>query len=222
MGEATPGEATPREAPPGEATPSTAFGFHTLDALAERCGQYCWIEHRLFALTGMWAGAPCATGAAGSMESEIRVACSEISSWHAFVARQWRDRLPVRAGVDAGALVVPPPGGAGPALDLLEAQADLMGGLSGLAEQILPALLAAYDDHFAGAAPVSEAPVRAVLGLVRPRLQLEIEGTRGLLRRGARVGGEADGRAGQRGDLAASLQRVLGAESAIFPAAWAS
>lgn len=217
-----------------EAPPPTRFTFRTIGELAERCGQYCWIENRLFALTGTWASAPDAAGAAGAagaveaagsagaIEAEIRVVCSAMSSWHGFVAGQWWDRLPVRAGVDPAALVVPPPGPFAPALGLLEADADLMGALGGLAEQILPVLLGVYDEHLAGASPVSEAPVRALLGLVRPQLTLEIERGREVLRRGQRVGAEADAGVEKRADMAARLQRVLGAERAIFPAARAS
>jgi hypothetical protein len=208
-----------------EAPPPPKFVFRTIGDLAERCGQYCWIENRLFALTGMWASAPGAAGAAGAagaLEAEIRVACSAMSSWHGFVAGQWWDRLPVRAGVDPAALVVPPPGPFGPVFELLEADADLRGALGGLAEQILPALLGVYDEHLAGASPVSEAPVRALLGLIRPQLILEIERGREVLRQGPGAAAEADGGVEKRAEMAARLQRVLGAEKAIFPAARAS
>jgi len=186
-----------------ETAPLPGFVFRTIDELAQRCGQYCWIENRLFALTGMWAGTPMmagtptaaglpiAPGASAPIEAEMRVIASEMSSWHGFVAGQWRDRLPVRAGVDAEALVVAPPGPLGPALELLEAETDLTRALGGLTEQILPALLVAYDEHLAQASPVSEAPVCALLGLVRPRIQLEIEGGRELQLRGRGALGKA-------------------------------
>ena len=76
----------------------------------------------------------------------------------------------------------------------------------------------------AEASPVSEAPVRAVLDLVRPRLviEIEIEGARELL--GPAAGGDGDprGSAEKRAETGARLQRVLGAQSDIFPAARAS
>ncbi len=81
----------------------------------------------------------------------------------------------MRAGVDAGALVVPPAGPIGEALDLLAAEQDLLGAFGGLVGQVLPALLAAYDEDFVRVSAVSEAPVRALLDLVRPRLHQEIE-----------------------------------------------
>jgi len=208
--------------PVAEAPPRTAFDFRTIGALAERCGHYCWIENRLFALTGLWASTPGAPGARAAIEAEIRVVASEMSSWHGFVAGQWRERLPVRAGVDADALVVPPPGPLGPALDLLEAEADLTGAFCGLVEEILPALLAAYDEHLAHASPVSEAPVCALLGLVRPRIELEIERGRELLLRGRRAGGDEGGATRTGFDTSGRLQRVLGAERTIFPGARAS
>jgi hypothetical protein len=157
--------------------------FRSIGELAERCGHYCWLEHRLFALTGMWATAPTATG----IDAEFRVLSSEMSSWHGFVAGQWRDRLPVRAGVNADALIIPSPGPLPQALDLLEGDAGLSGAagaLDGLVEHILPALLEAYDEDFARTSVVCEAPVKALLGLIRPRAHLEIAQGRALLHRG--------------------------------------
>ena len=82
---------------------------------------------------------------------------------HALLAAQWHDRLPVRAGVDAEALVVPPPGPVDEALDLIASAPRLALVLGGLATQFLPWLREAYGRHLAQASPVSEAPVRAVL-----------------------------------------------------------
>jgi len=216
-----------------DSAPATPVAFRTIGQLAERCGQYCWLENRLFALTGMWASAPdgdgdgdSGEGVGRSIESEVRVFCSEASSWHGFMAGQWRDRLPVRAGVDAGALIVPAPGPVGEALELLGAETDVLGALGGLVGQILPALLAAYEEHLARASRVSEAPVRAVLGLAQPRAQLEIERGRELLRRGTSGSGEEGGPSGGGGkkaaDVAARLRQVWGVGSTIFPAARAS
>ena len=57
--------------------------FRTIGELAERCGHYCWVESRLFELTGSWASRP--AGAAG--DPELRVFFSEMSAWHAFAGR---------------------------------------------------------------------------------------------------------------------------------------
>jgi hypothetical protein len=93
----------------------------------------------------------------------------------------------VRAGVKADALIVPPPGPLPQALDLLEGDTDLsgtQGALAGLVEHILPALLESYDEDFAHTSVVCEAPVKALLGLIRPRAHLEIARGRALLHRG--------------------------------------
>jgi hypothetical protein len=181
----------------------TSAGFRTIGERAVRCGHYCWLESRLFALTGHWASAPLPDGVGAALDPEIRVRCSRISSWHGFLAGQWHDRLPVRAGVDAGALIVPPPGPAAEALDL-------------------PSLLAAYDDDFAHASPVSELPVLAVLELARARAPREIEEGRDLLGWGAAAGTEVGNAAQKVANLRGGLQQVLGANGSIFPAAWAS
>jgi hypothetical protein len=194
-----------------------AVEFRSIGDLAVRCGHYCWLESQLFALTGRWASAP-VMRAGNTVDPEIRVLCSQMSSWHGFMARQWLDRLPVRAGVDAGALVVPSPGGVGQAIELLGAEADVLVALGGLVEPFLPALLAAYDDDEARASPVSELPVLAVLELARHRAPREIEAGRNFLDRGAEAGAAAERAAG----LRARLQRMLGVNRGIFPAARAS
>ncbi len=173
-------------------------------------------------MTGRWASAPAEGAGAGppaARDDEVRVICSEMSSWHGFAAAAWQDRLPVRAGMDAGALVVPPACPIREALDLLAGEKELLGAFGGLVGQVLPALLAAYDEEFARASAVSEAPVRALLDLVRPGVHQQIERGLGLLA-GSGVTGAATG--GAAAGLASSLQRVLGSGSAIFPAARAS
>ncbi len=117
--------------------------FRSIDELAELCGHYCWVERRIFELTGSRASRP-GSGEPGAGDAEVRVALSEMSARHGFFAAQWRDRLPVRAGVDAGALIVAPPGPFGAALDLIESEPDLARVLGGLATQILPRLVERY------------------------------------------------------------------------------
>jgi hypothetical protein len=196
--------------------------FRTIAQLAERCGHYCWLEDRLFALTGQWASAPATdaagtTDAAGAAEAEVRVVCSEMSSWHGFAAAAWWDRLPVRAGVDAGALVVPPAGPITEALDLLAGENDVLCAFGGLVGQIMPALLVAYDGELVHASPVCEAPVRALLDLVRPRIHHEIERGAALLHQGGTGGSAPTDAVGGGVDAVHRLQRVLGAGSTIFP-----
>ncbi len=109
-----------------------------------------------------WPG----VGPAAGPGIRTRVFFSETAPRHGFFAAQWSDRLPVRAGIDAAALIVPPPGSAGEALAALDAEPILTARLSGLVTVVLPGLLAAYEDHRASASPVSERPVLAVLELI--------------------------------------------------------
>jgi hypothetical protein len=124
----------------------------------------------------------------------------------------------VRAGVDAAALVVPPAGEVDTALDLLASEPDPVLILSGLVEQILPRLLTSYADDLAQAPAVSEAPVRVVLAWATFSLAQELEEGAGLLRRAAPGRGAAEKGAAFR----AEIERALGEQLGILPAAWAS
>jgi hypothetical protein len=189
----------------GAATASPGLGsgvrpatFRSIGELAELCGRYCWIERRMFELTGSRASRPASAASAASEagDAEIRVVLSAMSAGHAFLAAQWRDRLPVRAGVDAEALIVPPPGRLPEALSLIEAEPRLALVLGGVATQVLPRLEDGYRQHLALASPVSEAPVRAVLEWAARSTAGEIRTARVLLQRvgpdgeGAPAGGE--------------------------------
>jgi hypothetical protein len=141
-----------------------------------------------------------------------------MSFRHAELAAQWADRLPVRAGVDAAALVVPPPGRAAEALELLRAESDPLARLGGLVEQFLPGLLAMYAVHLTRASRVAEAPVRAVLELAAFYGEQEVTAGPDLLRRSRpAVGGQVGG-VGAASPFAALFE----ADTAVFPAAWAS
>jgi hypothetical protein len=126
-----------------------------IDDLARRVGAYCWAEHRVFELAGRWAS--------GAGDPEIRVYFSAVSARHAAWSAQWRDRLPVRAGVDLAALVAGPGPAAAEATLLLEDQEHPLLQLGGLVDVVLPRLQSAYGTHLAVASPVSEGPVIAVL-----------------------------------------------------------
>ena len=149
----------------------------------------------------------------------MRVVLSEMSARHGFFAAQWRDRLPVRAGVDAGALIVAPPGPFGAALDLIESEPDLACVLGGLTTQILPRLVERYGRHLAQASPVSEAPVRAVL-----EWAVLSTGQREGARRAPAAPPRPRGRTGPRGRRisAASFKRLLEGATDSFPGARAS
>lgn len=196
---------------------SGAPTFRSIGELAELCGHYCWVERRVFELTGSRASRPEAgDGEAG--EAEIRVVLSEMSVRHGQFAAQWHDRLPVRAGVDAEALIVPPPGPVGEALDLIAAAPHLVLVLGGLATQFLPWLRDAYDRDLAQASPVSEAPVRALLEWGALSLGREIR-LAGLLLQRLAPDGEG---ARSVGSFGGRVKRLLGSVADTFPGARAS
>jgi hypothetical protein len=196
--------------------------FRTIDELAVRSGHYCWLEHQLFVCTGRWASAawpdePPTRGPA-AVEAEIRVHLSAMSSWHGFLAGQWRDRLPVRAGVDAAALVVAPSGPVAEAFDLLGAAPGLLAALGGLVDPVLPALGLAYEREATLLTPVSERPVMSLLDLARPGAAREMEAAGELWERAAPGGLEAQ----QVTDARRGLQRLFEGNGGVFPAASAS
>ena len=201
-----------RAAPSGVADGSGAPTFRSIGELAELCGHYCWVERRVFELTGSRASRP----EAG--EAEVRVVLSEMSARHGQFAAQWHDRLPVRAGVDAEALIVPPPGPVGEALDLIAAAPRLVLVLGGLATQFLPWLRDAYGRDLAQASPVSEAPVRALLGWCALSLGQEIR-LAGLLLQRLAPDGEG---ARSVESFGGRVKRLLGSAADTFPGARAS
>jgi hypothetical protein len=138
--------------------------WRTIGQLADLVGGYCWVEDRLFTLTGEWASD-------GSGEyPEITVFLATQSRLHGASAEAWRDRLPVRASVDRSALITPPVWDDIPVQTVLERLAeasDPLERLAGLTEVVLPLLvLGAYQRHADSATAVAEAPVRAVLEVV--------------------------------------------------------
>jgi hypothetical protein len=156
--------------------------FRTIGDLAARCGHYSWLESSLFALLGDRA---CGAGPdeGRPVVPEVRVVLSEMSARRALLAERWRDRLPVRAGVDAAALITPPPGPIAAAVGLLAEEPDPRLVLGGVVDQLLPRLLEAYRADLAQASPVSEGPVRAVLGCAIGATGSDIERGRSLLER---------------------------------------
>jgi hypothetical protein len=158
-----------------------------INQLAELVGRYCWLEHRLFVLTGTAASASAVVpGDPG--EAECRVWFAATSRRHGVLAAGWTEHLPVRAGVDREALVAPPPGALPGLLEDLAtaAAAEPARGLAGLVAGVLPALAATYGLHLEASSPVSEAPVmeglvearRVVLGEIRGGVAL-LEGLPG-------------------------------------------
>jgi hypothetical protein len=201
---------------------SGATSFRSIGDLAELCGHYCWVERRVFEVTGSRASRPAAgdpaTGDPEAGDAEVRVVLSQMSARHGLFAAQWHDRLPVRAGVDAEALIVPPPGPVGEALDLIAAAPRLVPVLGGLATQFLPWLRDAYGRDLAQASPVSEAPVRALLGWCALSLGQEIR-LAGLLLQRLAPDGEG---ARSVESFGGRVKRLLGSAADTFPGARAS
>lgn len=158
-----------------------AVAWRPIDDLARVVGHYSWIEHRIFEVAGAWSG-HAAPPAGGDREAEVRVWCAAVSRRHAEVARSWAERLPVRAGIDAAALVAAPPGPLAAAFDDLGALDDPIAGAAVLAGTVLGCLDALYARHLETAAPVSEGPVAEVLVAARCALAGERSGAQGLLR----------------------------------------
>ena len=151
-----------------------------IDELAGLIGAYCWVENRIFELSGAWA-----TGASGSpaggLPPALRVWCASLSRRHGLLAARWAERLPVRAGVDRSALVCAPPGPLVGAFHALAAAPDALVGAAAMVEAVLPCLQAVYEVHGQTATPVSEGSVLQVLAGAHRDLAAEISGGRILL-----------------------------------------
>lgn len=160
--------------PETEAATTTWRG---IDELAELVGGYCWVEKRIFEAAGAWA-----TGVGdGGLEPAIRVWCAGVSRRHGLLAARWAERLPVRAGVDRAALVVPPDGPLAEALDIVTSAPNAAVGVAGFIETVLPRLQAVYEAHRQTPNPVSEASILEVLSGAHRDLADEISGGRALL-----------------------------------------
>jgi hypothetical protein len=200
---------------------STAGGdevaWRTIDELAGVVGAYCWLERRLFEVAGAWASEPGpAEAEADAGEAELRVWCAALARRHGDLAGRWAARLPVRAGVDAAALISAPgrPEGLAEALDELAATKERAAGVAGLVETVLPWLGGVYAADLATASPVREGPVMEVLVEARREGSAEIRGGQSLLRRRPENGKPSR-------HLGTTFERAFVA-SRVFPAVWAS
>ncbi len=150
-----------------------------IDELAGLVGAYCWVESRIFELCGTWASGTDDVATA-FLDPALRVWCAGVSVRHGALASRWAERLPVRAGVDRGALVTAPPGPLAGALDTLAARPAPVG-VAALIGAVLPGLLGVYGAHLRTASPVAEAPVLEVLAGAQRVLGGEIASGRVLL-----------------------------------------
>ena len=168
--------------PVRESAPAKLAPWRSIDDLAALVGAYCWLEHRLFELTGRWATEPADRGGTEAIPAEGRVWCAASSRRHGALAGRWAEHLPVRAGVDVTALVMAPEGPLAPALEELETNWAI-GGFCLLVQSVLPWLDGVYAAHLDQASPVSEAPVVEVLVEARRAAAVETRGGQSLLRR---------------------------------------
>jgi hypothetical protein len=180
--------------------------FRTIDALAERCGAYCWVEHRLFELTGRWTRSP--------GDAELRVRFSVMSAQHAQRAGHWNDRLPSRAGIDRQSLVVPPPGPLAAVLAGLTEDVPAAVRMAALTIVVLPRLLTTYEEDLARSSPVSEGPVMATLRLAGHGTAGEIALGHALLQEGLQLAEDVTGSS----NFCAELERKFEGITGVFPA----
>jgi hypothetical protein len=175
-------------------TQTRSTQWRGIEALGEAVGGYCWLEGGIFELTGTWATA---TGDE-ALAPEMRVFSAAVSRRHGVLAERWAARLPVRAGVDPAALVVPPPGlpweVAAPLSETTPGEVAGAGRRLGpLLDVLLPWLAGEYGAHLAVASPVNEAPVMEVLVEARRTALAEVRGGRRLLARLDAAGSKGGG-----------------------------
>jgi len=175
-----------------------------IDELAGLVGAYCWVENRIFELSGAWA-----SDETGGLEPALRVWCAGASRRHGALAAHWAERLPVRAGVDRAALVVAPAGPLAGALGAMGATSDAGVGVGTLVQTALPRLRAVYAQHRRTASAVSEGPIVEVLTAALQDLCAEISSGRALL--AGSPGGLLKDAA-----LGPEVEREL-AETSVFP-----
>jgi len=199
--------------------------WRTIDQLADVVGAYCWLERRIFALTGAWASAPAGPGRSqpdpcepDPCEPELRVFLAAASRRHAELAECWYERLPQRAGVDRAALVVAPSGALADYFEHLDAAPGLLQRTRGLVDEVLARLVATYADDLAHADVVNEGSVMAVLTAAVAAGTAELAQAR----RAVPPGSPAPISGGFGADTAASSQWPFTGFLAISPAARAS
>ena len=190
----------------------TGRAWRGIDELAGLVGVYCWVENRIFEVSGAWATE--AGQDQGGLEPALRVWCAGVSRRHGLLAASWAERLPVRAGVDAAALVTAPAGPLAGALGAMAATPDARVGVETLVQSVFPRLRAIYGLHRRTASPVSEGSVLEVLAAAQQDLTAEISTGRGLLQGGP-------GALTRDAALGPQIERAF-AETSVFPAVPAS
>jgi hypothetical protein len=182
--------------------------WRTIAQLADRVGAYCWMERCLFTAMGRWA---VEGGAEDGIGAEATVFLATAARRHGALAEQWRDRLPVRAGVDRASLMAPPPGPLAEALARVAAEPSPLARVGALADVVLPRVLDTYEAHLTSGRAVAEGPVLAVLEGARLEGSMEVA-----------VGQSLVQRLKCSGALSREVQRMFGGVSGVLPGEWAS
>jgi hypothetical protein len=196
--------------------PETDFAtraWRGIDELAQLIGAYCWVENRIFEISGVWATAS-NDGPRARLEPSLRVWCAGLSRRHGLVALRWAERLPVRAGIDRTALVAAPDGPLARGFDALAALPDARGGVEAMVGTVLPRFREVYGAHRRTASPVCEASVLEVLIGADREIAVEIGGGEALLQGS---GGGVLEDAGLGGEIEQAF-----AQTGVFPAVPAS
>jgi len=192
-----------------EASSGVAPAWRPVDELAELVGSYCWVEHRIFELTGAWATGPMPPEGP-SAGGELRVWCAAASRRHGALAERWAERLPLRAGVDPAELVRAPDGPLAGALEALAAEPSGVVRFGVLVDTVLPRVAGVYGAHRRSGSPVSEGSVLEVLVEAQRELAAEIRGGRALLE-------DLGGASGQGRAIREAIERAFDA-TRVFPA----
>jgi len=130
----------------------------TLEDSARRIGHHAWIELRLFEILGGWVTAV--------PELEAKAVLATQSYHHAWHAELWHGLLPSVPHLHAPDLVAPADPTTAEQIDSLTAATGTVDRLAGLYEVVLPALIAAYQDHLKRTTPVTDGPTIRALRLV--------------------------------------------------------
>ena len=130
----------------------------TLEDSARLSGGHCWVERRLFEITGRWVRS--------TPEPEAKLMLDRHSQHHAWRASQWWDRLPVLDDVNREALVAPPAEAVSELMDTLALFELTVARLAGLYRVALARVHVSYRSHERLAGPVADGSVLRTLDIV--------------------------------------------------------
>jgi hypothetical protein len=197
--------------------------WRDIGALAALVGHYAWLEEQIFTLTGAWASGTGvnSTGVRSTDESpegaalvaEAQVWSAAASRRHGLLATRWVERLPVRAGVDAAALVRAPSDDLAAAFAALGQVDDAPAGAAVLAGTVLPWLGGIYLAHLQVASAVTESSVAEVLLEARRIGVADTTGGQSIVRN---LGDESELRT-RTGDLVTQFAQIVDT-LCVFPA----